>query len=486
MRLYAISLQPLITLLSIRSFVKQCWYADYATGAGALTDIIKWWDELMAAGPALGYYTNAKKCWFVVKSEKVKEANDVSAGTGINITTEGRKHLGAALGQRSYLEEYVGSKVKEWISEVTLLAEFASSQPQACYAAFTFRLRHKWTYFMRTLPDIEDLLEPLERAISAVLIPSLTEHNCSVAKRKLLAIPARMGGLGMTNPSESAESEYSAAIKMSAPLVEKITAQSLETPDDVDVRRLIHAVRKEKDDDLKRKLEELKVSLPVRTQRAVDLESEKGASSWLTAVPQKDMNFDLSKREFRDALRLRCDWPIPDSPSVCVCGCSFTVDHAMICQRGGLVIQRHNEIRDLEAELLDTVCYDVAIEPILQPLAGEELNRGANTATDARLDVQCRGFWEIQRTAFFDIRVCQPNADSYKELSPRQIYNLHEDEKKRKCASRITEVENGTFTPLVFTTTGGMSQRSVSGTIPGLPSPSLQRSRRTTPQQSLG
>ena len=27
----------------------------------------------------------------------------------------------------------------------------------------------------------------------------------------------------------------------------------------------------------------------------------------------------------------------------------------MICQRGGLIIQRHNEIRDLEAELLDMV-----------------------------------------------------------------------------------------------------------------------------------
>ena len=59
---------------------------------------------------------------------------------------------------------------------------------------------------------------------------------------------------------------------------------------------------------------------------------------------------------------------------------------------------------------------------------------------------------------FFDLRICHPNADSYKELSPKQIYKLHEDEKKRKYASRIIEVENGTFTPLVFTTTGGMFQ----------------------------
>ena len=50
MSLYAISLQPLITLLGIRSSAKQCWYADDATGAGALTDVRKWLDELLAAG----------------------------------------------------------------------------------------------------------------------------------------------------------------------------------------------------------------------------------------------------------------------------------------------------------------------------------------------------------------------------------------------------------------------------------------------------
>ena len=56
-----------------------------------------------------------------------------------------------------------------------------------------------------------------------------------------------------------------------------------------------------------------------------------------------------------------------------------------------------------------------------------------------------------------DIRVCHPNADSYRDLSPKQIYRIHENEKKRKYNSRVTEIEQGTFTPLVFTTTGGMA-----------------------------
>ena len=121
------------------------------------------------------------------------------AGTGINITTEGRKHLGAALGSRFYLDQYVGGKVEDWVGEVTRLVEFKRSQPQASYAAFTFGLRHRWTYFMRTLPDIENLLQPLERAISDVLILSLIGRNCSEAERDLVALPVRMGSLGLIN-----------------------------------------------------------------------------------------------------------------------------------------------------------------------------------------------------------------------------------------------------------------------------------------------
>ena len=82
-------------------------------------------------------------------------------------------------------------------------------------------------------------------------------------------------------------------------------------------------------------------------------------------------------------------------------------------------------------------------EPYVLTPTGEVLPRGANKAPDARLDIRARGFWAREQSAFFDVRVCHPNADSYKNLTPGQIYKL--------------EVERGTFTPLVFTTTGVMS-----------------------------
>ncbi len=55
-------------------------------------------------------------------------------------------------------------------------------------------------------------------------------------------------------------------------------------------------------------------------------------------------------------------------------------------------------------------------------------------------------------------RVCHPNAESYKELTPKQICRIHENEKKRMYNQRVTDIEQGTFTPLIFTTTGGMGE----------------------------
>ena len=78
--MYAISLQPLISLLHYRSTAKQCWFADDATGAGPLEEVKQWWDELREAGPPLGYYPNSKKCWLVVKPEKESRAKECLQG----------------------------------------------------------------------------------------------------------------------------------------------------------------------------------------------------------------------------------------------------------------------------------------------------------------------------------------------------------------------------------------------------------------------
>ena len=109
----------------------------------------------------------------------------------------------------------------------------------------------------------------------------------------------------------------------------------------------------------------------------------------------------------------------------------------MICKHGGFVTQRHNELRDLEANRLSTVCSDVEVESVLQDITEERLSRGSNRAQDARLDIRARGFWDPQSSVFFDVRVCHPNAESYRDQEPEQIYRIHENDKKRLYSMRV-------------------------------------------------
>ena len=53
-----------------------------------------------------------------------------------------------------------------------------------------------------------------------------------------------------------------------------------------------------------------------------------------------------------------------------------------------------------------------------------------------------------------------PNSASYIDKTPEQIYLQHEREKKRKYNDRVLQVEKGSFSPLIFSTTGGMGPES--------------------------
>ena len=119
---------------------------------------------------------------------------------------------------------------------------------------------------------------------------------------------------------------------------------------------------------------------------------------------------------------------------------------------------RCNELRDNIGEMLQEVTNDVRIEPILQPLTGEEQSIGGNVSVEARADISARGFWCRGQRSFFDIRIFDPNAQRHENKTLKRCYELNEHEKKRDYSSRILNVEQGSFTPLVFSITGGMGR----------------------------
>ena len=113
--------------------------------------------------------------------------------------------------------------------------------PHSAYIAYTKGLQHKFSYTMRTIPGAGELLNPLEDTILHQLIPAITEHqNCSSTERQLLSLPVRLGGLGITNPSEEADQEFENSSKLTTALTNAIIDQSTTTvKNDNEMRKVV-------------------------------------------------------------------------------------------------------------------------------------------------------------------------------------------------------------------------------------------------------
>ena len=123
--------------IAIDGICKQIWYADDSAAIGTVEQLHSWWIKLVETGPSFGYLPNPAKTWLITKQGQFNLATDIFAGSGVNVTPEGRPYLSAAIGTREYVEDYVSSKVNEWLSCVSTLSDIAKSQPQAAFAALT-------------------------------------------------------------------------------------------------------------------------------------------------------------------------------------------------------------------------------------------------------------------------------------------------------------------------------------------------------------
>ena len=463
MAMYAIGVAPLIWRLEAPG-TQQIWFADDSAAGTRLIALRRWWDLLRDIGPAYGYYPNSVKTWLVVKPSHFNTAQKIFGDLEVQISTKGRPYLGGAIGSRDFVSQFVKQKVEGWVDEIRCLTRISSTQPHAAFTAFTHGVSAKWIYMSRVVPNIGELLQPVEDAVRHHLLPALTgRHSFSEVERKLFALPARLGGLGICNAVSEADLAHQASLKVSEPLCALVALQKTGLENTAEEQQKVKTIlRKEKRARDAAQQVDLLTHLPESSRRAVELATEKGASAWLTALPLVELGFHLNKSEFRDGLCLRYNWPLPYLPSHCVCGKALSVDHALSCAVGGLPSQRHNHVRDFIATLLTEVAWNVGVEPPLLPLTGELLRyRSSNTEDRARLDIEAYGFWgTAQERALFDIRVFNPFARSNEQSTLSATYRKHELAKVREYEGRVREVERASFTPLVLAATGGMAPRA--------------------------
>ena len=262
-------------------------------------------------------------------------------------------------------------------------------------------------------------------------------------------------------PTKEVEIEQASSQHVTAPLVTRIVEQD-ENISDIkeEMKQRKREAHNSKCKHQQEAVTTLKSELPAALLRSAELATEEGASSWLTAILLDRYSFTLHKGAYRDALCLRYGWSPPMLASQCVCGQLFTIAQPLSCPTGGYPSIRHNELRDITADLLKEVCSDITVEPPLQPLTGKVLSmRTSIRGEEARLDISAKGFWGGQfERAFFDVRVFNPSAPTNRSHQLTANYRRHEQEKRRAYEQCVREVERASFTPLVFAASGGMGK----------------------------
>ena len=296
------------------------------------------------------------------------------------------------------------------------------------------------SYLLLSWLFVNDQLPPLELAIRQQFLSTMIPHPPSDLERELFGLPVSLGGLGICDPYQASGEYYSFSRELSRPLVDLILQQCVTLPHDVIdsqcviLKQLSQARHQSQADTVQSVL----ARSPHNLRLALECCQEKGASSWLSAIPIEQHGFALHKTDFTDALCLRYGWIPPHLPSHCVCGKAFTVSHAFSCPHGAFPIIRHNDVRDLTAKLMSEVCHDVQVEPHLQPLSGELLRyKSAIQEDDARVDIRAAGFWGCRHhRSFFDVRVFNAFAESNQSPCPAATFRRHEGDKRRAYEER--------------------------------------------------
>ena len=177
---------------------------------------------------------------------------------------------------------------------------------------------------------------------------------------------------------------------------------------------------KAKEDDYILKFESIISTFIPDRQRAL-----KGkTSTWFNVLSQQNCHFDLSPLQFRDrsATRyLRDPHCLP--PRCDGCDTTLTLQHALDYKKGGLIIQRHNEIRDCLGDISSQVWTLFIKEPVVREA---DVNNGDG---GLRLGLRDTRVWQPKVKALFDIKGIDTDAP-HRNRSPEAILETGAKEKK--------------------------------------------------------
>ena len=222
MGMYALGSMPLFTSIISNNTGNLIHVAlpDDLTGVGKIQELIEWWKNVLNYGFYLGYYVNVSKSWLIMKEEYIEIANEAFQDYNIKITTDGEMRC-----SNENKEEFVIAKVPEWVKQPEVLTNFAYPEPHAAFSGFIHGLRHRYTYFIRTISGISHMLKSLDDAID-IFIKVFHPTECV-----LFSLPVKYGEMGLIIPSEICQEEYENSQKITKESTNKVIHNKIQFQD---------------------------------------------------------------------------------------------------------------------------------------------------------------------------------------------------------------------------------------------------------------
>ena len=368
------------------------------------------------------------------------------------------------MGEEEEKFKWLDEMTQDWKYGVEELAKVASKYPQSAFCGLQKSLQTQWQYLQRVCKNTGKSFTDIEKAIANVFIPALFNEpfDPDDPTRALAELPVKFSGLSLPNPVNTANSNFENSILMNAHLIRALNGLT-----DFKISDHLSMIKEVRSEIRKRNVEKCNNQLTNLTKNMSDTERRtimrgKDTGQWLSVVPSLLNGTVLSPQEFRDGLALRYAHTPKDLPRRCDgCDQPFDIQHGLQCKKGGLVVRRHNEIRDELGYLVSQALTPSAVrdEPLINHgHAAEEANKSEispvkNNKDEERGDLLIRGFWSPATDLIVDVRITDLDCKSYRKTSPEKAIARQEKEKKDKYLSACLDRRKH-FTPFVVSADG--------------------------------
>jgi len=234
------------------------------------------------------------------------------------------------IGEVNERDEWLSPRLPDFEHGIRELASAAKNYPQTAHAGLQKSLQHEWAFLQHVILDIGDHFQSIEDAISNDFLPSM------------------FGESSLEEDDYRRSTIYEASTIVCSHLIQAVQGGILFRPaEHMPTRQqVLSELLNRRDEAYKDTLASLLSALPNvdgkgSLARLIGRASATG--QWLSCMPSAVSGTELVCDEFRDAIRLRYGRTPTNLPEKCDgCGAKFTLEHAISCKVGGLVIQRQD------------------------------------------------------------------------------------------------------------------------------------------------